>query len=185
MRNYGTANLFKLSLWKVCILSAITAVITHTERVSGQVSNPADTIKTTIQKPKSDLDKPIVYKSADSIWFNIKKNKVYLYRNASIEYGEMNLTAHFIEIDLTRKEIFATGGPDSSGRYSNLPVLKDGGDNYKADSIRYNSNSKKGRVYGLKLTQDEAVIHLTKVLKQEDGSFVGQSGKITTFHSFA
>ncbi|MBM3920403.1 MAG: LPS-assembly protein LptD [Sphingomonadales bacterium] len=144
------------------------------------MSNPADTLKRSIATPKSDLDNPIVYKSADSIWFNIRKNKVYLYKNASIEYGDMNLSAHFIEIDLTKKEIFAKGGPDSAGKYSDLPILKDGSDNYKADSIRYNSKSKKGRVYGLRLTQDEAVIHLNKVMKQDDGSFIGQSGKITT-----
>ncbi len=180
MRNHDAANLYELSLWKVCIFIMLAVSTVHPERVSAQVSTPSDTLKKGISRPGSDLDKPIVYKAADSIWFNLKKNKVYLYKNASIEYGEMNLTAHFIEIDLTKKEIFATGGPDSTGKYSNLPVLKDGGDNYKADSIRYNSNSKKGRVYGLRLTQDEAVIHLTKVLKQDDGSFVGQSGKITT-----
>lgn len=180
MRSHDMANLFKLSLWKVCFLSATATLITHATKVSGQVSNPSDTLKKSVNNPKSDLDNPIVYKAADSIWFNLRKNKVYLYKNASIEYGDMNLTAHFIEIDLTKKEIFATGGPDSIGKYSNLPVLKDGSDNYKADSIRYNSNSKKGRVYGLRLTQDEAVIHLSKVMKQDDGSFVGQSGKITT-----
>jgi len=180
MCNHAKANLYKLSLWKVCFLLITTVVLLSTERLSGQVSNPADTLKRSIATPKSDLDNPIVYKSADSIWFNIRKNKVYLYKNASIEYGDMNLSAHFIEIDLTKKEIFAKGGPDSAGKYSDLPILKDGSDNYKADSIRYNSKSKKGRVYGLRLTQDEAVIHLNKVMKQDDGSFIGQSGKITT-----
>ncbi len=180
MCDHDAANLYKLSLWKVCIFIIAIVAITHPVKVSGQVSTPSDTLKKSISRSGSDLDKPIVYKAADSIWFNLKNKKVYLYKNASIEYGEMNLTAHFIEIDLNKKEIFATGGPDSAGKYSNLPVLKDGGDNYKADSIRYNSQSKKGRVYGLRLTQDEAVIHLTKVLKQDDGSFIGQSGKITT-----
>jgi hypothetical protein len=180
MLQQGHVNLYKLSLWKLCLVLILTALITRAEKTFGQVSNPADTSRISINRPKSELDMPIIYKAADSIWFNLKKNRVYLYKNASIEYGDMNLTAHFIEIDLNKKEIFATGGPDSTGKYSNLPVLKDGNDNYKADSIRYNSQSKKGRVYGVRLTQDEAVIHLNKVLKQEDGSFVGQNGKITT-----
>ena len=167
-------------MWKVCLTLLIITLCFNSSKLFAQVSNPADTLKKSIESPKSDLDKPIVYKSADSIWFNLKRNRVYLYKNATIEYGEMNLAAHYIEIDLNKKEIFATGGPDSTGKYSNLPVLKDGSDLYKADSIRYNSQSKKGRVYGLRLTQDEAVIQLNKVLKQEDGSFVGQSGKITT-----
>lgn len=128
----------------------------------------------------SGLDKPIDYKATDSIIFLIKKNKVYLYKNAEILYGTMNLHAYFIEVDLTKKEIFATGGIDSTGKYNFLPVLKDGDDTYTADSMRYNSKTKKGRVYGLRLVQDEAYIHLDRVLKQSDGSFVGTDGKITT-----
>lgn len=145
-----------------------------------QVSTPADTGRTVVKRASGSLDKPIDYKAADSIIFNLKKNRVYLYRNASVVYGDMDLKAHYIEIDLTRKEIFAKGGFDSNGRYTFLPVLKDGDDSYTADSMRYNSNSKKGRVYGLRLKQDETVIHLTKVLKNDDGSFVGERGKITT-----
>lgn len=140
-----------------------------------------DSAKVSLPKPKGGfLDKPIDYTADDSIIFDIKKNKVYLYRNAELHYGDINLTAYYIEVDMNRKEIFAKGGLDSNGKYGSLPVLTDGGDTYKADSMRYNSGSKKGRVYGLRLTQDEAVIHLSTVLKNEDGSFVGDRGKITT-----
>lgn len=173
-------KLFKLPLWKVLGLYILLTLNINSSKAFGQVSNSADTPKITIKRPKGDLDKPITYQAADSIWFDLKRNKVFLYKTAGIVYGDMDLTAHFIEIDLNKKEIFAKGGPDSLGKYSNLPVLKDGGDTYKADSIRYNSSSKKGRVYGLRLTQDEIVIQLNKVLKQDDGSFIGQSGKITT-----
>ena len=103
MLQQGPVNLYKLSLWKFCLVLILTALITRAEKTFGQVSNPADTSRISISRPKSELDKPIIYKAADSIWFNLKKNRVYLYKNASIEYGDMNLTAHFIEIDLNKK----------------------------------------------------------------------------------
>ncbi|MCC7297353.1 MAG: LPS-assembly protein LptD, partial [Bacteroidia bacterium] len=139
-----------------------------------KINNPATS------KTKGGLDKPIDYKATDSIIFDIKKNKVYLFRDAQLHYGGIDITAYYIEVDLNRKEIFAKGGLDSNWKFSYFPVLKDGEESYVADSMRYNSNSKKGRVYGLRLVQEEAYIHLEKVLKQEDGSFVGQHGKITT-----
>lgn len=131
-------------------------------------------------KGNGGLDKPIDYKATDSIIFDLKNNKVFLFNEAELEYGSIHLTANYIEVNIGKKEIFARGGFDSNGHYTHLPVLKDGDDNYTADSMRYNSGSKKGRVYGLRLVQDEAYIHLSKVLKLEDGSFVGEHGKITT-----
>jgi len=46
--------------------------------------------------------------------------------------------------------------------------------------MRYNSTSGKGKVYGLRMKQDQAHIHLGAVLKLKDGSFTGNNGKITT-----
>lgn len=150
-------------------------------QISVDTSAKKDSLEVGLMPPKKgSLDKPIDYSASDSILFDIKKNKVYLYRDAELLYGDIHLTAYYIEVDLNKKEIYATGGPDSSGKYSFLPLLKDGDDQYTADSMRYNSESKKGRVYGLRLVQDEVYIHLSKVLKLPDGSFAGQSGKITT-----
>jgi hypothetical protein len=163
------------------------AIIGHTLVTAGSLaaqevpSEKKDSVKTSLPTPdKGGLDKQIDYKASDSIVFDIKRNMVYLYRDAVLVYGSINLQAYYIAVDLKKKEIFATGGLDSNGHYAFLPVLKDGDDSYTADSMRYNSGSKKGRVYGLRLKEDEAYIHLSKVLKQEDGSFVGEKGKITT-----
>lgn len=153
--------------------------------MTGLFAQPSTNRDSLAKKPvavaSSGIEKPIDYKASDSIIFDIRKNKVFLFRNAELNYGDIHLKAHYIEVDLNRKELFAKGGFDSSGYYTeSLPVLEDGNDKYKCDSMRYNSKSKKGRVYGLHLIQDDAVIHLDKVMKQEDGSFIGDRGKITT-----
>jgi len=170
---------YEPTLLKLCMFLLLWGAGINSSKIFGQVSNANDTVKTQL-KNKGALDKIIEYKAADSIWFSIKRNRVYLYKDAFIVYGDMNLKAHYIEIDLSRKEIFAKGGKDSSGKYTNLPVLRDGNDNYTADSMKYNAQTKKGKVFGLKLKQDDAIVHLGTVLKNDDGSFVGVKGKITT-----
>ncbi|MEC8692666.1 MAG: putative LPS assembly protein LptD, partial [Bacteroidota bacterium] len=46
--------------------------------------------------------------------------------------------------------------------------------------MQYNRSNGRGKVYGLKLVQDESHIHLGTVLKDSSGSFTGVHGKITT-----
>ncbi|MBL7811720.1 MAG: hypothetical protein JNL57_05810 [Bacteroidetes bacterium] len=168
-------------LWILRFAIILTALTLSGMAAEAQVSGKIDGDTAKVAAPaKGSLDKPIDYKATDSIIFDIRKNKVFLYRGAGLHYGDIDLKAHYIEVDLTRKEIFARGGRDSAGKYSWRPELKDGNEIYVADSMRYNSGSKKGRVYGLKLKQDEAVVHLGTVLKQADGSFVGENGKIST-----
>jgi len=181
MYQQGIKNVFLLPMLidlRVVAFFVITCTAGFTK---GQTSKIKDSTRIEVAKPKSGgLDKPIDYKATDSIIFDIKRNKVFLFNQASLHYGDIDLTAYYIEVDLKKKEIYAKGGLDSNGKYGFLPILKDGNETYKADSMRYNSGSKKGRVYGLHLVQDEVHIHLTKVLKQSDGSFVGEHGQITT-----
>lgn len=180
----GSSNYLRLLLIHIIVMCGISicfnAAMAQVDASGSLDSTGTDPKTTSVKAAKGSLDKPINYNATDSIIFKIKENKVYLFRDAEIHYGDIHLSAYYIEVDLSKKEIFATGGRDSSGNYTYLPVLKDGDESYTADSMRYNSESKKGRVYGLKLVQEEAYIHLSKVLKQPDGSFVGQKGKITT-----
>ena len=151
--------------------------LTFSSAIFAQVK---DTSSIKLDKPKSGLDAIISYQAKDSLLYNIKENKVYLFGNAELHYGDIDLKAGYIEIDLNTKYIVASGKFDSAGLYSELPELKDGEDKYKADSMEYNGALKKGRVYGLKLKEEGAIVHLNKVLKNEDGSFIGERGKITT-----
>lgn len=144
------------------------------------LSQEVDSSSVKLDNPKSGLDEIISYQAADSLHYDIKANKVYLYGKAELHYGDVDLKAGYIAIDLNTKYIVATGKYDTAGLYTELPELKDGDDAYKSDSMEYNGALKKGRVYGLKLMEEGAVVHLNKVLKNEDGSFIGERGKITT-----
>lgn len=129
---------------------------------------------------KSSLDKMIDYHCTDSIFYDFKNGLIYLYGNAEIKYGDINLKAGLIVIDVKKQELFAKSLVDSNGKIKGRPVLTDNGDEYKGDSMRYNSKSKRGRVYGLRLQEGESYVQMEKVYKEEDGSFTGNRGKVTT-----
>jgi hypothetical protein len=110
----------------------------------------------------------------------MENGKALLYNKAKVDMDETELNANYIEVTFANKTLFAKGNIDSTGKYINQPIFKDGSDAYTSDSLRYNNESKKGMVYGLSLTQDEAHVQLKQVMKQPDGSLMGNSGKIST-----
>ncbi|MEY3096685.1 MAG: hypothetical protein RL647_275 [Bacteroidota bacterium] len=134
----------------------------------------------TVAPASKPFQSPIRYEAKDSIVLQMKSGKANLYKEAAVNTDNMELKARYIEVGLSNKLLFARGGQDSAGTYTDLPIFKDGADQYVSDSLSYNSGTKKGKVYGLTLTQDEAHIQLKQVVKQPDGSFMGQSGKLST-----
>ncbi len=126
------------------------------------------------------IDQVIHYQAADSMVLSLGDNRVSLFHQAHLDMGPTELDAYRIDVNLISKMLHAVGHIDSSGLYSDKPELADGADRYIADSLLYNAQTQKGRVYGLRLSQDEAQIQLGAVLKESNGHFVGAAGKITT-----
>ena len=74
-----------------------------------------DTVSGDSVKPDNPLFKDIIsYDAEDSIRFSIEQKKVYLYGNANVKYLKTELNAQFIELDMDKKQAFASGMPDTS-----------------------------------------------------------------------
>lgn len=100
-------------------------------------------------KPKAkegSFESKVDYKASDSLRFNVKKQLVYLYGDAEVDYGKTNLKADYIELDLQKNEVFARGTMDSTGKEYGTPVFKDGAQEFEAKDIRYNFSSEKGLI---------------------------------------
>ena len=102
--------------------------------------NPTDstTIDSLKTKKLSTLESQVDYQSTDSIRFDMKNKKVFLFKEDIINYGSINLVGDYMEIDFDRSEIFARGVPDSLGVFSGKPVFKEGEDEFNSDEIKYN-----------------------------------------------
>ena len=143
--------------------------------VVDSISN--DTIR---KKPASTIQDKVVYNATDSVIFSMDKRKVYLYKDAKVTYTDMELTADYIEFDMTNNEVFATGLPDSLGKIAGKPVFKDGDQEMEAERLRYNFKSRKGFIEAVITEQEGGYLHAEKTKKDEKGHIHLKNGKYTT-----
>jgi lipopolysaccharide export system protein LptA len=125
------------------------------------------TFKTTVDTLEEDepLDKQVIYNARDSIRYEAKGNKVYLFGDAYVEYGDMNLKAEFIEIDNTKNLVTAYGKTDSTGKKIGTPVFKDNTQEFNAEKMMYNLKTKKGKIFNVLTKQGDLLVFGNEIKK--------------------
>lgn len=131
-------------------------------------------------KERQVIDAPIEYNSADSLAFTLDERgqMAHLFGEAKITYGEIELTAGYIQIDFKNKEIMAKGITDSTGTISQKPHFKQGTEEFDCQSLRYNFETGRGFVENIVTKQQDGIVHSErgKMLSKEvfclaDGKF--------------
>ncbi len=136
----------------------------------GQISTP-DTLKKvvvdTLNTGNNDetLEEPINYSAQDSVVYLASINKVMLYGKAKVKYATMNLESEFIIIDYTKNLVTAFGKTDSLGKPTGRPDFKDGEQTMRADTIKYNLKSKRGKIYNAFTHQGELLVFGEQIKK--------------------
>lgn len=131
--------------------------------------------------PTSDIQTDILYFAEDSIITDFTENKVYLYKNAWFEYGEMKLEADRIIIDWKNSELYAAGVSDSLGAVSGNPFFKDGATVYEIrKEMKYNFKTQKAIIKDVVTEQQDGVLRGETIKKTEDGSIYLDHGYYTT-----
>ncbi len=111
------------------------------------------------------LDKKIIYNARDSIRYEAKGNKIFLFGEAYVEYGDMNLKAEFIEIDNDKNLVTAYGTTDSTGKKIGTPVFKDNTQEFNAEKIMYNLKTKKGKIFNVLTKQGDLLVFGNEIKK--------------------
>ena len=140
--------------------------------------------KDTINDPEIDK-KPILldnikYDASDSIIIDQKNNKIILYNNAKIIYGDIELTSGLIELDYKNNIVNAGRISDLSGNLSQYPTFKQGGNIVNPDSIKYNFDNQKALIWNSKSEENGMNILSTLTKKQNDSVYYLKDGKVTT-----
>lgn len=131
--------------------------------------------------PESDIETTINYFAEDSIVSDFSQNKVFLYKDAWFEYGNIRLDANYIEIDWENSEIYASGLADTTGVKQGNPVFKEGSSTYEIrKEMRYNFHSRKAIITDVVTQQDEGLLRGETVKKDDDGSIYLSHGFYTT-----
>jgi len=128
----------------------------------------------------SQLDNIVEYNSSDSLRFDIKNHKVYLFKSGVIDYGDINLVGDFMDIDFNTNELYSEGVADSTGKVFGSPVFKEGDRSFESNKLKYNFKTKKGVIYGVKTEEGEGYLLGEKIKKMADDITYIQGGQYTT-----
>ena len=130
---------------------------------------------------KSSLGAPAFTAAKDSIVedFSNGKRMIYYYGEASVSYGNMKLTADYMEYDLNTNTLFARGTKDTTGVIKGAPVMEQGGKSYEMEEVRYNFNTQKARITNMLTQEQEGILHGKNIKMMPDRSINITKGKYT------
>ena len=138
---------------------------------SGQMSGSSNS---------SGLSSPVNYQATDSIVADVPNQLVRLYGEANVQYEDIELSADFIEIDLTKNEVIATYTVDTAGLAVGKPIFSSGGEESRCDYMKYNFDTKKGYIKEVRAQQDEGYIHMAESKIHPNEEIHLKNGKFTT-----
>lgn len=133
-----------------------------------------------VKRQKKGLD-AIVNRSADDYEkIDQRKKELTLYNNAYIKMGDMELNAGIIVMKYDKDEVFAGRMKDSTGKYSQYPHFKQGANEVEADSIHFNTKTKKARVWNSRTDQGEFRVKAEITKKENDSVYFMRGARFTT-----
>lgn len=144
---------------------------------------PEDKRETTdtsrFKKERVDLDHVVNFTAKDSIVMYGKDN-ARMFGDGNITYGDIQLTASRLNMDMAKSEVYAIGAIDTSGEVAGNPVFKDKSGSYEAKTMTYNFKSEKGLITDIMTEQGEGYLTggITKKVSDED--FYIKDAKYTT-----
>lgn len=145
------------------------------------VETKIDTIKVdSIKKMKTFLDGKVRYKAKKSAKFNQKKKIITLNDEAELYYQDFELKAGVIVFDYEKEEVYAGRLKDSTGKFIQYPVFKQGTNEVEPDSIRFNYKTKKALVWNSRTLQSELYIKAEISKKENDSVYFMKNARITT-----
>lgn len=143
---------------------------------------PRDTVARRRSGGGMGLQDVISGTNTDSLIYDLRSKKVYIYNEGDVTYQDMNLKADFMQMDMTSKEIYAYGKADTvDGEYSpTRPTFTQGGATYNMDTITYNIESGKAKIKGVATQEGDGWLVGGHVKKMKDNSINISDGKYTT-----
>jgi lipopolysaccharide assembly outer membrane protein LptD (OstA) len=151
-------------------------IIAIDSTVIGVDSLPLDTNEESDEVIKSKIK----YHAKDSIRVDLENEIVYLYGEATVDYEDLHLEADYIVIDMANKELFAEGTKDSLGVLKGSPNFAQAEQKFRSNAIRYNFQTKKGRINYVITQEGDGFIHGEVVKKDPENNFYIKNGQYTT-----
>ncbi len=130
---------------------------------------------------KSSLDAPAFTAAKDSIIedFSDGKQLIYYYGDVTATYGNLKLTADYMEYDLKTSTLYARGTKDSTGVIKGRPVMEQAGKKYEMEEVRYNFETMKARIMNMVTQEQDGILHGKNIKMMPDRSINITKGRYT------
>lgn len=148
--------------------------------ILNQIKISDTTKQDTIKPKKALLEGKITRKAVDYEKIDQKKKQITLYNQAELYYLDIELKAGIIVMDYEKNEIYAGRIKDSTGKYTQLPVFKQGTNVVEPDSIRFNYKTKKALVWNSRTEQGEFRVKAEITKKENDSVYFMKGARFTT-----
>ena len=129
---------------------------------------------------KSPLEAPVEYTAKDSMIFYMDTKNAFLYGDGNVKYQSIELTAENITMNMDSSIVHAVGAVDSLGKKYGEPIFRDGGDEYKSETMSYNFDTKKGFITNVYTEQQEGFLQAGEAKKGEGDEMFMRHGRYTT-----
>ena len=129
-----------------------------------------DTVLNVRKQSASAVDSKITYKAEELIKRDLINKRFILIKNAVINYGDLEIKADSIVINMNTNLLFAAGRRDTTGKVTGKPAFKEGSNQFQSDELTYNFKTRKALIKNIITKQDAGLLHsaFTKLL--EDGT---------------
>ena len=126
-----------------------------------------------------DLDNVVDFSAKDSLVM-FGQNKAFMYGESKVVYGEIDLAADELQMDMKESTVYAVGRADTTGEIIGSPVFKDKSGEYESKTMRYNFKTERGYITDVVTQQGEGYLTGGKTKKMEDNTYFMEDGRYTT-----
>lgn len=142
----------------------------------------ADSTLQTVALPSANegIDSPIQYNAIDSIVYDVKGKKIFMYNAARVAQDKMSIIAAQIILDQEQHLVQAAYATDTGGRIKGKPIFTEAQRNFQADEITYNFDTKKGRIKQMVTKEGDGYLQGHQVKKNEHDELFINGAHYTT-----
>lgn len=126
------------------------------------------------------LNAPVQYNAVDSIVYDIKGKKIYMYNGARVAQEKMSIIASQIIFDQSAHLVEASYTSDTSGRIKGRPIFTEADRQFQSDEIVYNFDTQKGRIKQMVTKEGEGYLQGKQVKKNERNEMFIHGAHYTT-----
>ena len=130
------------------------------------------------------INAPVEYSAADSLVYDARSKRAFLYGQSAVKYENMNLKSERINMCLDSSLVHATGIRDTADHtgkaLTGTPVFTMGNDSYESDTMAFNFKTKKGLISNVYTQQQDGFMRSELSKRNDNGEIYLQHGRYTT-----